>query len=118
MTGAMDFQTMRENHNKRYVAMLRKRAAGKMSTEQFWTIMDQMRRQQDRAADADQYGSGFLADLATDALQRSGLAADADLWPWIESTFNISWQSFQGSKRIQTAARIACQRVFGDQGRG
>lgn len=93
--------------------MYKRRAAGLMTREQFFVVINRMIRQEEAAADLDQYGTGFLSDLATDSLRASGLTETDDLWPWIARTFRICWSEWYASKRIQNAVGLACIRVFG-----
>ena len=95
--------------------MYNRRVAGEMTREQFWTAIKRMIRQEDAAADLDQYGTGFLSDMATDRLHASGLTETDDLWPWIEETFRIGWSEWYSSNRIQNAVGLACIRVFGSE---
>lgn len=92
--------------------MYKLRAAGEMTREQFYAAIDRMIRQEDAAAALDQYGTGFLADLATDSLRASGLNDTDDLWPWIAQTFRIYWSDWVNNTRIQNAVGLACIRTF------
>ena len=93
--------------------MYNRRVAGETTREQFWSAIDRMIRQEKAAADLDQYGTGFLSDMATDSLCASGLTDTDDLWPWIARTFRIGWSEWYSSNRIQNAVGLACIRVFG-----
>lgn len=109
----MDYYRMKSKHQRRIARMYNRRAAGEMTREQFYAAIDRMIRQKEAAADLDQYGTGFLADLATDSLRASGLTDTDDLWPWIAGTFRICWSEWYTSARIQNAVGLACIRIFG-----
>ena len=85
----LDYYRMKAKNQSRIFRMYKRRAAGEMTREQFFSVIDRMIRQEDAAAALDQYGTGFLADLATDSLRASGLTDTDDLWPWIAHTFRI-----------------------------
>ena len=109
----LDYYKMKEKNRRKIQRMYSSRAAGKMTKEQFLNNLDKMIRQEDSLAALDQYGTGFLADMATDYLRASGLTETDDLWPWIESTFRISWREWRDNPRLFSAVRLACIRVFG-----
>lgn len=109
----LDYYRMKFVHQRRIARMYDRRVAGEMTREQFYAAIDQMIRQETAAANLDQYGTGFLADMATDSLRDSGLTDTDDLWPWIARTFRICWSEWYSSNRIQNAVGLACIRVFG-----
>ncbi len=111
----LDYYRMKYVHQRMLTRMYERRAAGEMTREQFYTVVDLMIRQETAAADLDQYGTGFLADMATDNLRDSGLTDTDDLWPWIARTFRIGWSEWYSSNRIQNAVGLACVRVFGSE---
>ena len=107
-----DYYKLKEKNRSRLLRMYRRRAAHTMTREQFYDAVDRMIRQQERIAESDLFGTGFLADMATDRLRASGLSANDDLWPWIAREFRISWSDYYGNARIQNAVGLACIRVF------
>ncbi len=111
----MDYYRMKSKNQSRIIRMYNRRVAGEMTCEQFWTVIDKMIRKEKAAADLDQYGTGFLSDMATDSLRSSGLSETDDLWPWIEKTFHIGWSEWVTSNRIKNAVGLACIRVFGNK---
>ena len=108
----LDYYKMREKNRSRIERMYKRRLAGLMTMEQFFTGIDRMARQEEKAAKHDQYGTGFLADLATDSLRASGLTESDDLWPWISKTFHVYWGDWCNNARLFNAVRLACIRVF------
>ena len=109
----LTYDEMKEKHQQKIQRMYSYRAAGKMTREQFLTNLDKLIRQEDALVKLDQYGTGFLADMATDSLRSTGLTESDNLWPWIERTFRICWREWCNNIRIKNAVRIACIRVFG-----
>ena len=108
----LDYYRMMLKHQRRINRMYLRRVDGKISKEQFYKALDQMIRQERAAADLDRYGTGFLADLATDSLSASGLTETDNLWPWVSKTFRICWSEWVSSTRIKNAVSIAYDRVF------
>lgn len=107
-----DYYRMKLKNQSRINRMYKRRAVGEMTHEQFWAVISKMIRQENAAADLDMYGTGFLADMATDTLRSSGLTETDDLWPWIENTFRISWSEWVTNNRVKNAVSLACIRVF------
>ena len=107
-----DYYKLKEKNRSRLVRMYRRRALHKMTKNQFFDAVDRMIRQQERIAKSDLYGTGFLADMATDYLRSSGLTESDDLWPWISKVFHVSWSDYYNNARIQNAVGLACIRVF------
>ncbi len=108
----LDYYRMKTKNQSRITRMYKRRAAGLMTREQFFAVVNRMIRQEEAAAALDHFGTGFLADLATDSLRASGLTETDDLWPWIAQTFRIYWSEWVTSARIQNAVGLACIRVF------
>ncbi len=108
----LDYYRMKTKNQSRINRMYKRRAAGLMTREQFFAVVNWMIRQEEAAAALDRFGIGFLADLATDRLRASGLTEADDLWPWIEDIFRISWCEWVNNARIKNAAGLACIRVF------
>ena len=109
----LDYYKMKEKHQRKIMRMYSRRAAGEMTKEQFLASLNQMIRQEDSLVELDQYGTGFLADMATDYLYTSGLTKNDDLWPWIARTFRICWSEWCDNERIKNAVTLACIRIFG-----
>lgn len=107
-----NYYKMKEKNRSQIERMYKRRLAGLMTKEAFFSGIDRMIHQEEIAAAHDQYGSGFLADLATDSLRASGLTEADDLWPWISRTFRVCWSNWLDNHRLYIAVRLACIRVF------
>jgi len=109
-----NYYKMKEKNRYRIERMYKRRRAGLMTREQFFSVIDSMIHKEDVAASFDHYGTCFLADLATDRLRTSGLTESDDLWPWISKTFRVCWKDWCDNPRLFRAVRLACIRVFRD----